>query len=170
MVVSSNKPPPASRHRAVLLLRKAVPLFDMQVFTSVDAEDIIMSSRNTRPNMMVATISTNRVSVVEDPRYLELTVSFYPRVVEYNNPSKLTYKLIMPKGWTPRMYLGALNRSIVNNGVLSLESVTLNRRNYVTTNELHWIFSLPVDVINTRLTTSAAYLRVDGGNYQSKSP
>jgi hypothetical protein len=76
----------------------------------------------------------------------------------------------MPKDWTPRMYLGALNRSIMNNVILSLESVALDQRSYTTTNELHWLFSSPVDIIYTRLTTSAAYLRVAGGYYQSKSP
>jgi hypothetical protein len=170
--VVANKPPPASRHRAVLLLRKDVPLLDMRFNSSVDAQDIIVSSSNARPIMMVETISTNRVSGVEDPRYVELMVSFYTRAVNYKNPSskKLTYKLIMPKDWTPRMYLGALNRSIMNNAVLSLESAALDRRSYATTNELHWLFSSPADVIHTQLTTSAAYLRVAGGNYQSKSP
>ena len=120
--------------------------------------------------MMVETITTNRVSVDRDPRYLELTVTFYPRVDNFKNPSKLSYKLIMPKDWTPRMYLGALNQSIRSNAVLSLESVALDRRSYATTNELHWLFSSPVKVIHTCLTTSASYLRVAGGNYQSKSP
>jgi hypothetical protein len=169
--VVANKPPPASRHRAVLLLRKDVPLFDMRDNSSVNARDIIVSSSNARPMMMVETISTNRVSEVKDPRYVELMVSFYTRADNYKKPSKkLTYKLIMPKDWTPRMYLGALNRSIMNNSIVSLESVALDRRSYATTNELHWLFSSPVDVIHTRLTTSAAYLRVAGGNYQSKSP
>jgi hypothetical protein len=119
-LLHANKPPPASRHRAALLLRQDVPLFDMRVCTSVHPEDIMFSSRNTRPTMMVETISTNRVSVVQDSRYLELMVTFYPRAVNFKNPSKLSYKLIMPKEWTPRMYLGALNQSIRNNAVLSL--------------------------------------------------
>jgi hypothetical protein len=65
--VVANKPPPASRHRAVLLLRKDVPLFDMQVNSSVNAREIIVSSSNARPMMTVETISTNRVSGVEVP-------------------------------------------------------------------------------------------------------
>jgi hypothetical protein len=170
--IVADKPPPASRHQAVLLLRKDVPLFDMGVNSSVNARDIIVSSSNARPMMMVETISTNRVSGVEVLWYVELMVSFYTRAVNYKNPSKkLTYKLIMPKDWTPaRMYLGALNQSIMNNGILSLELVALDQWSYTITNELHWLFSSPVDFIHTRLTTSAAYLRVAGGNYQSKSP
>jgi hypothetical protein len=46
----------------------------------------------------------------------------------------------------------------------------MDRQSYVTTNELHWLFSSPVDEIHMRLTTSAAHLHVAGGNYQSKSP
>jgi hypothetical protein len=170
--VVANKPPPASQHRAVLLSRKDVPLFDMRVNSSVNARGIIVSSSNARRMMMVETISTNRVSGVKDPRYMELMVSFYTRAVNYKNISKkLTNKLIMPKDWTPRMYLGALNRSIMNNAILSLELVALDQQSYTATNKLHWLlFSSPVDAIHMRLTTSAAYLRVAGGNYQSKSP
>jgi hypothetical protein len=121
--------------------------------------------------MMVETILTNRVSGVEDPRYVELMVSFYTWAVNYKNPyNKLTYKLIMPKDWTPRMYLCALNRSIMNNAALSLELVTLDQQSYTATNKLHWLFSSPVNVIHTHLTTSAAYPCVAGGDYQSKSP
>jgi hypothetical protein len=63
------------------LLSKDVPLFDMQVNTSVRPEDILISSRTTRPTMMVETILTNCVLVVEDPQYLESIVTFYPRAV-----------------------------------------------------------------------------------------
>lgn len=143
------KPPPASRHRAVLSLRKDVPLFDMRrANTAVGAHDIIMSSQNARPTMMVATISTNRVSVVANPGYYELLVCFYPRhQVNDKNPSQfLHYKLIMPKDWTPRMYLGALNWSIKNNTVLSIEYITLDGQTYMTTNELNWLFAAPIDV------------------------
>jgi hypothetical protein len=99
----------------------------MRVNSSVNAQEIIVSSSNARPIMMVETISTNHVSGVEDPWYVELMVSFYTRAVNYKNPSKkLTDRIIMPKDWTPRMYLGALNRSIMNSAVISLELVALD--------------------------------------------
>jgi hypothetical protein len=44
---------------------------------------------NTSPTMMVKTLSTDHVSGIEDPRYLELMVSFYPRTVNYKNPSQI---------------------------------------------------------------------------------
>jgi hypothetical protein len=51
----------------------------------------------------------------------------------------LKFKLVFPtKDWTPMMYLGALNPSIMNNAILSIELVTLDGRSYVTTrNALH---------------------------------
>jgi hypothetical protein len=70
------------------------------------------------------------------------------------------------------MYLGAINRLIMNKSILSIDSITLSGHSYsyVTINELHWLFSSPVDEINMRLTSSATYLSVAGGKYQNKSP
>ena len=156
-------PPPASRHRAVLPLRDAVPLFDLR---TKNASVPTMSARTARPTMMSTAISTDRVSAVQDPQYLELVVIFYTKSKNKNT----TLKVVMPKDWTPRMYLGALYRSIKSNKVLSLQPMILSGRSYTTINELHWIFSSPVEVIHMRCTTSAAYLRVVGGCCQNKSP
>jgi hypothetical protein len=167
-------PPPASRHRAVLPLRDAVPLFDMRANASVLARDVVISARTARPKMMSNAISTNRVSAVEDLRYLELIVIFYSTEEAKNKnkktPPKFGLKVVMPKDWTPRMYLGALYRSIKSNRVLSLELVTLHGQSYTTINKLHWLFSSPVDVIHMHCTTSAAYLCVVGGSCQNKAP
>jgi hypothetical protein len=166
-------PPPASRHRAVLQLRDVVPLFDMRANASVLAQDLVTAARNARPKMMSTAISTDRVSAVEDPQYLELILIFYSPEAKNKikkTPPKFNLKVVMPKDWTPRMYLGVLYRSIKSNRVLTLELITLNGRSYTTINELHWLFSSPVDVINMHCTTSAAYLRVVGGSRQNKSP
>jgi hypothetical protein len=168
-LVLANKPPPASWYRAVLLLCRDVLLFNISVNTSVHPKDIIISSRNSRRTMMVETVLINLVLVVKDMRYLELMVTFYPGQLQEPFQIEL-HKLIMAKDWTPRMYLGALNQSIMNNAVLSLEAVALDQKSYATTNKLHWLFSLPFGVINRSLTASAAYLVVAGSNYQSKSP
>jgi hypothetical protein len=145
----------------------------MRANASVLARDIVMLARTARPKMMSNAISTDRVSAVEDPRYLELIVVFYSTEAKNKNkktPPKFDLKVVMPKDWTPRMYLGALFRSIKSNRVLSLELVTLHGRSYTSINELHWLFSSPVDVIHMRCTTSAAYLRVVGGSCQNKAP
>jgi hypothetical protein len=46
--VVANKPPPASQHRAVLLLRKDVPLFDMRVNSSVKMPETLLSHQATQ--------------------------------------------------------------------------------------------------------------------------
>jgi hypothetical protein len=91
--------------------------------------------------MMVATLTTDQVSRVEGaPRYLELWISFYPRD-DKNQPPKSDVKVIMPKDWTPKMYLSALNKSIRKNSILSIESIAIDRRIYATMNKLQWLFS-----------------------------
>jgi hypothetical protein len=56
--------------------------------------------------MMVATVSTDRVSrIEEDPAYVELDITFYPagntQRDDKSKPPKLDVKVIMPEGWTP---------------------------------------------------------------------
>jgi hypothetical protein len=156
-----------------LPLRDAVPLFDMRANASVLAQDLVMAARTARPKMMSTAISTDRVSAVEDSRYLELIVIFYPPEAKNKikkTPPKFDLKVVMPKDWTPRMYLGVLYRSIQSNRILTLQTITFNGRSYTTINELHWLFSSPFHVIDMNCTTSAAYLRVVGGGRQNKSP
>ena len=123
--------------------------------------------------MMTNAISTDRILAVEDLQYLELMVIFYSTEAKNaikQTPPKFDLKVVMPKDWTRRMYLGALFWSIKSNRVLTLDQITLNGRSYTTINKLHWLFSSPVDVIHMHCTTSAAYLRVVGSSCQNKSP
>ena len=60
------QPPPASRHRSVLKLDRVVPLFDMRSHTSKNIHDIFMSSRGALPIQNLTTISTDRLSEVEE--------------------------------------------------------------------------------------------------------
>jgi hypothetical protein len=41
---------------------------------------------------------------------VELGITFY--LDDENQPPKLDVKVIMPEGWTPKMYVAALNKSI----------------------------------------------------------
>jgi hypothetical protein len=141
----------------------SVPLYDMRTHTSSRLQDILESSRDVEKVMMVATVSTDRVSrVQEDPRYLELWISFYPRDDE-NQPPKSDVKVIMPKDWTPKMYLSALNKSIKKFSILSIEAITIDGRIYTTINELQWLFSATEQVTRSQLIFSASYIRVSGG-------
>jgi hypothetical protein len=61
-----------------LTLHRVVLLFDMRATTSNRIYAIIRSSREAiLPIQRLKTITTNRLSQVEDPRYVELLVSFY---------------------------------------------------------------------------------------------
>jgi hypothetical protein len=111
---------------------------------------------------MVETVATVRVSrVQEDPRYLELWISFYPRD-DKNQPPKSDVKVIMPKDWTPKMYLSALNKSIKKNSILSIESITIDGQIYATINELQWLFSATEQATSSQLICSASYICVSG--------
>jgi hypothetical protein len=168
---SRQQPPPASRHRSVLTLDRLVPLFDMRANPSTNIYDIIRSSRGAIPIQRLTTITTDRISQVEDPRYVELLVSFYsPPEEDANNFIKNDFKVIMPRTWTPKMYLGALHQSIRTNSLLTLESIEVSGRNYTTMNELNWLFPIQKEIIHRRLVTSASYLHLHGGEFQNKIP
>ena len=75
---------------------------------------------------------------------------------------------VMPKDWTPRMYLGALLTSIQRNSVILLEPVMLTGRRYMTANEIHWIFIAYASEIEKRLAMSGAYLRIAEGKFRTE--
>jgi hypothetical protein len=144
-------------------LRESVPLYDMRLQTSSRLHDIVQASRNADKVMMVTTVSTDRISrVQEDPKFSELIISFYPEDDE-NQPTKSDVKVIMPNSWTPKMYLAALNTSIRRNSTLSIESITIDGKIYATMNELEWLFKATEEDAHRQLTCSASYISVSGG-------
>lgn len=158
-----TKPPPATRHRAVMSLRHAIALYDMRSHSSATLQDVLESSRNAEKVMMVTTVSTNRVTRHQDnPSFVELGITFYSGLPENKNqPLKLDVKVIMPEGWSPKMYVAALNKSIRRHSILSLESYCNNGRIYSTVNDLQWLFS--ARDAHSQLVSSASYIRVSGG-------
>jgi hypothetical protein len=148
-------------------LRQAIPLYNMRSHSSSSLQDILQSSRNAEKVMMVVTVSTDRVSrVEEDPTYVELDLTFYPAGDtrrDENEPPKLDVKVLMPSGWTPTMYVAALNKSIRRHSILCLESLTIQGRTYATVNELQWLFSASDEATHSQLTCSASYICVSGG-------
>ena len=74
-----TKPPPATRHRAVMSLHQAIALYDMRSHSSSTLQDVLESSRNAKKVMMVTTVSTNRVTRHQDnPSFVQLGITFYP--------------------------------------------------------------------------------------------
>jgi hypothetical protein len=169
---SRHQPPPASRHRSVLTLDCVVPLFDMRANTSNSIDNIIRSSSEAVPIQNTTTITTDRMSQAEDPRYVELLVSFYspPTKEDYKSYIKNNFKVIMPSTWTPKMYLGALHHSIRKNLLLTVESIEVSGRNYTTMNELNRLFKTQKEIIHRRLVTSGSYLHLQGGELTNKIP
>jgi hypothetical protein len=157
----ATKPPPATRHRAVMSLRQAIPLYDMRSHSSIRLEDILQSTRHAQKVMLVTTVSSDRVSrVKENPTYVELGLTFYPHD---ENLAPKVVKVVMPETWAPKMYVAALNKSIKRHSILSLESITINGRIYTTINELEWLFSATEEATHSNLICSSSYIRVSGG-------
>jgi hypothetical protein len=142
-------------------LRQPIPLYDMRSQSSSRLLDILQSARNGQKVMLVTTISTDRVSRVdENSTYVELGITFYPH--DENQAPKVV-KVVMPNTWAPKMYLAALNKSIKRHSVLSLELISLQGRTYTTINELQWLFSATKEATHSQLTCSASYIHVSGG-------
>jgi hypothetical protein len=93
----------------------------MRSHSSSSLQDILEFSRTAEKVMMVMAVATDQViRVEEDPKYLILSLSFYPQDDE-NQPPKSEVKVVMPNTWTPKMYLSALNKSVRKNSILSIE-------------------------------------------------
>jgi hypothetical protein len=124
--------------------------------------------RSSREALLVQKIAAGWLpEVEEDPRHVELLVSFYLPALDHdtNNFEKRDFKVTMPRSWTLKMYVGALYQSITTNSLLTLESINISRRNYTTMNDLNWLLPLQTDIIHTRLVTSASYLHLNGGEF-----
>jgi hypothetical protein len=131
------------RHPLRLDIALSVPLYDMRQHDSSSLQSVLQSSTNAEKVMMVMSVSTDRIKKVEDNlKYLEMDILFYPCKHDNINPApKLDFKVIMPRDWTPKMYLAVLNNSVIKHLILSLESITIDGRIYATINELEWLFS-----------------------------
>jgi hypothetical protein len=158
-----TKPPPATRHRVVMLLCQPIPLHGMQSQMSSCLQGIVESSQNAHKVMMVRTVPTDRVSRAEDdPTYVELGITFFYPDDHENQPLKMDANVIMPKGWTPKMYLAALKKSMKRHSILSLELITIDGQIYATVNKLQWLFFAMEEATHSQLIASASYIRVSG--------
>jgi hypothetical protein len=167
---SRQQPPPASRHRSVLTMDHVVLLFDMGENMSKNIYDIMRSSKQALPIQKLTTITTDRLSKVEeDPTYVgvELLVSFYSPAPDddIDNFEKRDLMVIIPRSWTPKMYLGSLYQSITMNSLLTLESINISGQKYTTMNESNLLFPLQKDIIHIWLVTTASYLHLNGGEF-----
>jgi hypothetical protein len=140
----------------------------MHAQRSRNLHEIIWSSRRAKHLLTVRTITTDVRKPLDDPRYVELLVGFYPQEDVENQYAclKIHHDVVVPASWTPKMYLGALSLSLSRHHVISLSMISLNGRKYKSLNDVHWLFSEAAGTaqeINTSLVTSAAFVHVFGG-------
>ena len=48
---------------------------------------------------------------------------------------------VMPKVWTPKMYLGVVNISIERSKSILIEAIVFRGQRYITINDVHWLFT-----------------------------
>jgi hypothetical protein len=168
-----RNPPPASRHRAVLELPKAIPLFDMHSsHNPLNLSNFYKETRESVPLMFVQTISTDIQRKLQDtPDFVELLIRFYPKREDSRNPPKIIEQyFIMPQTWAPKMYLGAVHLSLNRHPVISLENYRSQGVNYLTINEVHWMFSKsagPAERIRLSMEGAAAFIYINGGTMKA---
>ena len=98
----------------------------------------MQSSREATPTLMVQTITTDIRRDVEDPRYKEILICFYPATRD-GDVAELF--IVTPAWWTPQMFLGALNFSLSQHYIISMEPITIDSKRYTSSNEIHWLYS-----------------------------
>jgi hypothetical protein len=181
--MATLRPPPPSRTRAVLKLQQAVKLYEMQhqITLLSSIKSFVEETLDARPTMFVRTITTDSIRDCDENEMKQIQVNFYAsssdnedvtreRVPETTNIGiqKISFFFVMPSTWSPRMYLACLNFSISTYSVLSVETVRIKGRSYLSLNEVDHHFIL-FEVIQHKLVTSASFCNVEGGGgYGSK--
>ena len=181
--MATLRPPPASRTRAVLKLQRAVKLYEMQhhVTSLTSLKSFIEETLDARPTMFVRTITTDSIVDCDENDMKKIEVNFYAstsddgeddvtseRVGTNVGIQKISFFLVMPSTWSPRMYLACLNSSIRKYSVLAVETVVIKGRYYLSLNDINHHFIL-FEEIQRKLGTSAAFCNVKGGGkYGSK--
>lgn len=177
--VKIQAPPPATRHRGVLKVTPSVPLYDfgcrMEESTILS---IINESRDAVPLFNVSSVSTdNQKQCESENQMVHIKIKFYGEVApsDDNKNNNLHHmkeiEVVMPKSWTPRMYLGVLNISIERNHSIIIETIYFRGHRYVSINDIHWLFTESnlndPSQVASRLISNAGYFNVFGGETSS---
>ena len=171
-------PPPATRHRGILKIAPPVPLYDFGNETEEPTlSSIINETRNAQPLFMVSSVCTDLQHLLSrDNQMVNITIRFYSENVQgeqNGRPEKLMKEIqaVMPKAWSPRMYLGAVNVSIERNHAIIIETINFHGNRHVSINDLHWLFTErnldDPSSVALKLISNAAYFHVKGGELNS---
>ena len=178
-------PPPASRHRGVLVVNPPVPLYDFgNRIGAATLSSLIDETRNAQPLFKVNTICTGIQQLcASEKQMVEMTVRCYGSSLDVvadhdmkddEDSGHVAFKeiqVVMPKTWTPRMYLGAVCLSIDQNQSVLIESIDFRGRRFISINNIHWLFTdenlNDSSLVASRLILNAAYYNVTGGELSS---
>ena len=156
-----NAPCYPTRHRGVLTLIPELPLVDSRDSPSDTLFDMIQSSKSAKIIMKVRTICTDIVVDCEDD-----DTKFLMDLYFFSSTDAVTkVKVLVPKDWTPRMYLGAVCKAITTDSIIIFENEKINDNNYTTINNVKWLFSNPAELTDKKLNLSASYFNVNGGEH-----
>ena len=169
-----SKMPMPTRHRAVLQLEEPLPLYNFSGVQHTSIADLILTTAGTPHLAMINAISTGiQKNLATDSSYAEILIRFHvlaPLVAGKKKSAKPTedYTVVVPRQWTPRMYLGALYISLQRNKSISVETLKLNGNNYKTINEVSWLFNkngsiADANYIEKHLLELSAFEKVNGG-------
>ena len=128
-----------------------MPLFDFgSQIGEPTLQALINESKNAMPLFNVESISTgNQQANLLDYNLAEIIVQFYSAVMATDGSSDMNHHQsrmmeitsVMPKVWSPRMYLGALNISIECNRSILIEAISSCGQRYISINDIYWLFT-----------------------------
>lgn len=132
------------------------------------------STLNSFVSMPVKTITTNSLREIGDDKYQELELLFFSSSDESTSPPRrtqggddtrnLNFFVIIPRTWTPRRYLAAINLSLEKCPVITVEAVQIiNGKSYLTINNVAYYFNFPYERVSKMLVDSASYANIHGG-------
>ena len=171
-------PPPPTRHRGVLEIAPPIPLYDFgNQFEEPTLQSIVNESRDAQPLFNVSSVCTDNQQVIaSDNQMVHITIRFYGKDGWSDQNGSQEHhlkeiKALMPKTWTPRMYLGAVNVSIEQSHSIIIETISFRGKRYVSINNVHWLFSElnlnDPSLVASKLISNAAYFNVVGGELRN---
>lgn len=154
-------PPPPSRHRAILWLRRPAPLFDMreQNHNNTSVNAILTSAVAATPLLFVDVISTDRSHTTCNPLIQEINAKFYGRSTCRDDRVCFETKLAVPTHWSPRLFLATINKSIQQHTIISLDNVDVSGVAGTIINETFLKFSWSAQHVKELYST----LNIEGG-------
>jgi hypothetical protein len=159
--------PRPTRHRAVLSLVRPVRVYDMRrEDDSISVFGLIKRSLRAESLAWTSAIATRDCKKREDGSgVIDIMLLLYKwENFEEDHPDPINCTVSVPIGWTPRILLSLLNKSIQSHGVISLESIKCKHGpNLLSINELNCYFEWNIDNINSMLFDNGAYAGVVGG-------